>query len=53
MKKIEIELTERHFKQLATIRQKTGMTVSEIIKRALSDWFRKFKEFDRARERWK
>jgi len=53
MKKIEIELNERQFKQMMTIRQKTGMTVSEIIKRALNHWFRKFREIDRVRERWK
>ena len=53
MKKIEVEITEPQLRKLVTICEKTRMTQSEIMRKALNHWFRIFEEMDRTAEKWK
>ena len=44
MKRLDITVSEVHIKRLKTMAKKTGLTVSELIRRAVDDYWEKFKE---------
>ena len=41
MKKVNYYVTENEFKKLKKMSEKTGLTVSEIIRRAIDEYFGK------------
>jgi metal-responsive CopG/Arc/MetJ family transcriptional regulator len=42
MKRIDITISEIHIKRLKTMAKKTGVSVSELIRRAIDDYWEKF-----------
>jgi predicted DNA-binding protein len=44
MKRIDITISEVHIKRLKTLAKKTGVSVSEVIRRTIDDYWEKFKE---------
>jgi hypothetical protein len=47
MPRIGLYLTEPQVRILRDISNKTGLTVSDLIRRALDDWLEKFEERER------
>jgi len=47
MKRIDITISEIHIKRLKTMAKKTGVSVSEVIRRAVDEYWEKFKEKER------
>jgi len=44
MKRINITLSEVHLKRLKTMSKKTGLSVSDLIRRGIDDYWEKFKK---------
>jgi metal-responsive CopG/Arc/MetJ family transcriptional regulator len=44
MKRIDITISELHIKRLKTMVKKTGLTVSELIRRAVDEYWEKYRE---------
>jgi len=44
MKRIDITVSEVHIKKLKDLSKKGGMTISEIIRRAVDDYYEKTKK---------
>lgn len=42
MKRIDATISEIHFKKLKTMSKKLGISVSEILRRAVDDYWTKF-----------
>ena len=47
MKRINITLSEVHLKRLKTMSKKTGITVSDLIRRAVDEYWEKFEKKER------
>jgi Arc/MetJ-type ribon-helix-helix transcriptional regulator len=47
MPRVGLYLTEPQVNKLRNISDKTGLTVSDLIRRALDDWLEKFEERER------
>lgn len=47
MKRIDITISEVHIKRLKTMTKKTGVSVSEVIRRAIDEYWEKFKGRER------
>lgn len=47
MPRVGLYLTEPQVRSLKDISDKTGLTVSDLIRRALDDWLEKFDERER------
>ncbi len=47
MPRVGLYLTEPQVRKLRDISNKTGLTVSDLIRRALDDWLEKFEERER------
>jgi predicted DNA-binding protein len=44
MKRINITLSEVHLKRLKTMSRKTGVTVSDLIRRAVDEYWERFEK---------
>ena len=44
MKRIDVTVSEVHIKKLKDLSKKGGMTISEIIRRAIDDYYEKTKK---------
>lgn len=44
MKRIDITVSEVHIKKLKTVSKKTGVSVSEIIRHAIDEYWERFEE---------
>jgi hypothetical protein len=51
MPRVGLYLTEPQVKKLKDISNKTGLAVSDLIRRALDDWLEKFEERERKKRR--
>jgi predicted DNA-binding protein len=49
MKRINITLSEVHLKRLKTMSKKTGITVSDLIRRAVDEYWERFEKKGRGK----
>ena len=49
MKRIDITVSEIHIKKLKTMSKKTGVSVSEIIRHAIDEYWERFVKKERKR----
>ena len=49
MKRINITLSEVHLKRLKTMSKKTGITVSDLIRRSVDEYWEKFEKKEKRR----
>lgn len=47
MKRIDITLSEPHIKKLKAMSKRTGVSVSEVIRRAIDEYWEKLKDRER------
>jgi len=47
MKRINITISDVHIKRLKTMSKKTGITVSDLIRRAVDDYWERFEKKER------
>jgi len=50
MKRINITISDVHIKRLRTMSKKTGIAVSELIRRAVDDYWEKFERKEQIRK---
>ena len=51
MPRVGLYLTEPQVKKLKDISNKTGLTVSDLIRRSLDDWLEEFEERERRKRK--
>jgi hypothetical protein len=51
MPRVGLYLTEPQIKKLKDISNRTGLKVSDLIRRALDEWFEKYEERERKNKR--
>jgi hypothetical protein len=51
MPRVGLYLTDPQTKKLKEISKKTGLTVSDLIRRSLDDWVEKYEEKERKKKR--
>jgi hypothetical protein len=51
MPRVGLYLTEPQTKKIKEISKKTGLTVSDLIRRSLDDWVEKYEEKERKKKR--
>jgi len=50
MPRVGLYLTEPQIKRLKEISKKTGLAVSDLMRRSLDDWFEKYEEKERKKK---
>jgi Arc/MetJ-type ribon-helix-helix transcriptional regulator len=51
MPRVGLYLTDPQVKKLKELSKKTGLTISDLIRRSLDDWLEKYEEKERKRKR--